>query len=199
MTAYVSMMLKSRASLTCFQACFFLVGLRTYQHPGTKFYLPFRGEIFRYLGAFPTNFESLCPVFSKDHLRCHSVSFLNNLFYGVSPIRHYWLRNWLLHPPVNMFCFRTICSSLHCRMRLSPSIPEDKNQPSPTAPHTITSDARPYAPASRLNTKLYNDFSLSKTFVSTSALFSVEVDLLSESFAPHCTYSPNSPHLFQTM
>jgi hypothetical protein len=36
MTARVSMLLKSRASLTCFRACFlFLVGLRTYQHPGT--------------------------------------------------------------------------------------------------------------------------------------------------------------------
>ena len=91
-TARVSMLLKSRASLTCFRACFFLVGLRTYQHPGTKFCLPFRDEIFRYLGVFsPTS--SLCPVFSKDHLRCHSVSFLNNLFYGMSPIRHYWLRN----------------------------------------------------------------------------------------------------------
>jgi len=34
LTARVSMMLKSRTSLTCFRACF-LVGLRTYQHPGT--------------------------------------------------------------------------------------------------------------------------------------------------------------------
>jgi len=35
MTARVSMLLKSRASLACFRACFFfLVGLRTYQHPG---------------------------------------------------------------------------------------------------------------------------------------------------------------------
>jgi len=34
MTARVSMLLKSRASLTCFRACFFLVGLGIYQHPG---------------------------------------------------------------------------------------------------------------------------------------------------------------------
>ena len=35
MTARVSILLKSRLSLTCFWACFFLVGLRTYQHPGS--------------------------------------------------------------------------------------------------------------------------------------------------------------------
>jgi len=33
MTARVSILLKSRASLTCFRASSFLVGLRTYQHP----------------------------------------------------------------------------------------------------------------------------------------------------------------------
>ena len=35
MTARVSILLKSRASLTCFRACFYiLVGLSYYQHPG---------------------------------------------------------------------------------------------------------------------------------------------------------------------
>ena len=33
MTARVSMLLKSRASLTCFRACFLPGRLRTYQHP----------------------------------------------------------------------------------------------------------------------------------------------------------------------
>ena len=36
MTARVSMLLKSRTSLTCFRACSFLVVLRTYQHPDRK-------------------------------------------------------------------------------------------------------------------------------------------------------------------
>ena len=39
MTARVSMLLKSRTSLTCFRACFLPVGLRTYQHPYTENYL----------------------------------------------------------------------------------------------------------------------------------------------------------------
>jgi len=36
MTARVSMLLKSRASLKCFRACSCLVGPRTYQHPGRR-------------------------------------------------------------------------------------------------------------------------------------------------------------------
>jgi len=36
MTARVYMLLKSRASLKCFRASSFLVGLRTYQHPGMR-------------------------------------------------------------------------------------------------------------------------------------------------------------------
>jgi len=36
MATRVSMLLKSRASLTCFRACLLPgLGLRTYQHPGT--------------------------------------------------------------------------------------------------------------------------------------------------------------------
>ena len=34
MTDRVSILLKSLASLICFRACFFLVELRNYQHPG---------------------------------------------------------------------------------------------------------------------------------------------------------------------
>ena len=40
MTARVSILLKSRTSLTCFRACF-LVGLRTYQHAGTTYFIDF--------------------------------------------------------------------------------------------------------------------------------------------------------------
>ena len=36
MTARVSMLLKSRGSLTCFRAVSFLDGLRTYQHRGVE-------------------------------------------------------------------------------------------------------------------------------------------------------------------
>ena len=36
MTACVSMLLKSRSSLTCFRVCFFLVRLRTYQLRGIE-------------------------------------------------------------------------------------------------------------------------------------------------------------------
>jgi len=36
MTSHVSMLLKSRASLTCFRTFSFLVGLRTYQHSRTS-------------------------------------------------------------------------------------------------------------------------------------------------------------------
>jgi len=40
MTGRVSILLKSRASLTCFRVVSFLVGLRTYQHPCISIQLP---------------------------------------------------------------------------------------------------------------------------------------------------------------
>ena len=40
MTARVSMLLKSRASLKCFRTCFFPVALKSYQHPGMSCVFP---------------------------------------------------------------------------------------------------------------------------------------------------------------
>jgi hypothetical protein len=138
-------------------------------------------------------------MFSNDHLRCRSSIFPKQLILWCESHSTLLAQevDFPIHPYV-MLCFRTICSSLHCRLRLSPSAPEDKNPSSSIEPHTITSDVRPYAPASRLNNKLANNFSLSKSFVTTSALFSAEVGPLFEYFAPHCTSSPNSQHLFHS-
>ena len=143
------MLLKSHASLTCFRACFFLVGLRTYQHPGTKVCLPFRGEIFRYLGVFPPTSSRWTQCFPKTTWNVTHVPFLNNFFYGVSPIRRSWLREWAYPSTSKHVLLQNDLLLVRCI-----AVPEDKNQSSPIAPHTITDDVRPYAPASRLNTGL---------------------------------------------
>jgi hypothetical protein len=100
----------------------------------------------------------------------------------------------LLHPPVLMFSFRMIRSSLY--RRLSGSDPEDANRYSLTVPHIVKGNVCPYAPASRLNTKLTNNISLLKTFIIIIELFSMEFVPVFQSLTRHCTPSSNSPHPF---
>jgi len=104
----------------------------------------------------------------------------------------------LLHPLVNHALLQNDLFLVALQIEVVSVSSRRKNPSTPIAPHTITSDACPYAPESRLNTKFANYFLLPKTFVTTSALFSAEVVPIFESFAPHCTPLPNSPHLFHT-
>ena len=69
MTARVSMLLKSRASLTCFRACFpFLVGLRTYQYPGSwGFRTRFRHSPWPLANVFyAREFSTTCTVWVES-------------------------------------------------------------------------------------------------------------------------------------